>query len=391
MPGKICTKIGGRRGGITMFGLNNLKVAQKGWLMVLVPLFVSLALCAALMYFLHEHETLAHNNERELAIETGLSHLSQVSLDATSAMMTYAFTKQNFYEEKYAGAAADSEKTIDALSRLIEGPEELKRLQHAKAVQSRLFKMLDELRAPGQFEEMKDLLAINGVREQLQGLTRQIHEDIEAIKKEEERKFGRARLDPSGSEKNLRTAIYIGAIATVLTAMVLAMVFAAAVTGRIGIIVDNANRLKAKESLNPPLSGDDEIACIDRMFRENIDLLAEKDAMERLFIDNSSDVICMLDEAGKFKKINPAVQRNWDYHPDELTGRTVVDIVFSGDVDKTAEALKQNISSPNGASLETRIKTSDGEKCKTMWAMYWVPSEKMHYCIVRTERRVDAK
>ena len=52
-------------------------------------------------------------------------------------------------------------------------------------------------------------------------------------------------------------------------------------------------------------------------------------------MDNSIDVICTFDAAGRFLQVNRACEHLWGYLPEELIGRPFLELVHPDDREKT--------------------------------------------------------
>ena len=79
-------------------------------------------------------------------------------------------------------------------------------------------------------------------------------------------------------------------------------------------------------------------AALEESRRE---LQAALDA-NQLIMDKSQDVICTIDEQGRFLSVNAACEGLWGYTAEELVGRRYIDFVFEEDrsiTEATAESL----------------------------------------------------
>jgi PAS domain S-box-containing protein len=124
--------------------------------------------------------------------------------------------------------------------------------------------------------------------------------------------------------------------------------------------MDNTLRLAADKPLNPPIKGEDEIAHLDLVFRNMAQGLAEARRKERAVVDNAVDVICSVDEQGKFTAVNPAAHTSWGYTPDELLGKRLASIVFDEDISHTNNAIQRIIAEQEQSSFDNRILCKDG-------------------------------
>ncbi|MHA2136278.1 MAG: PAS domain S-box protein, partial [Candidatus Thorarchaeota archaeon] len=94
----------------------------------------------------------------------------------------------------------------------------------------------------------------------------------------------------------------------------------------------------------------------------------DKDALqqERLrwfhsLIENSSDIILVMDSEGGIQYVSPAVKTLLGYKPEEVIGRTVVDFIHPEDAEKAMENFSKALSSPGPVDpIEARVRNSEG-------------------------------
>ena len=81
----------------------------------------------------------------------------------------------------------------------------------------------------------------------------------------------------------------------------------------------------------------------------------------RALIENSSDIIQVVDSKGVIRYLSPSVQRILGYKPEELIGRLSIDVVHPDDLPKVAEGFEEAIQKP-GIPVVTacRCKHKDG-------------------------------
>jgi len=102
-------------------------------------------------------------------------------------------------------------------------------------------------------------------------------------------------------------------------------------------------------------------------------LVSERDITERkerqrelkqyeAYLQESTDIITVLDEQGIIKYESPSVSRILGYEPGELTGENGFDYIHPDDVDGLAESFRDLVSDPDGTvTVECRFQTAGGE------------------------------
>jgi PAS domain S-box-containing protein len=154
-------------------------------------------------------------------------------------------------------------------------------------------------------------------------------------------------------------------------------------------VTDNSFRLARREPLNPPVGGNDEISHLDRVFHEVADALNEAWRKERAVLENAQDVICSIDEEGRFTKVSHAALQVWGFPADELIGRPFTDIILSEDIDQAIDATHAIMMEQTDDLFETRIMRRDGRIVHILWSAHWSSGERSMFCVAHdiTERK----
>lgn len=107
-------------------------------------------------------------------------------------------------------------------------------------------------------------------------------------------------------------------------------------------------------------------------------------------IDGSVDIICSLNEKGKFVNINASSFNTLGYYPKELIGKNFLDFVLIEDREKT---LVTFLGIKNGVSVilfENRFHHKNGSTIPIFWSAKWDKKNKTAYCIGRDETHKKA-
>ncbi|MDP9100462.1 MAG: ATP-binding protein, partial [Verrucomicrobiota bacterium] len=113
----------------------------------------------------------------------------------------------------------------------------------------------------------------------------------------------------------------------------------------------------------------------------------------QLIMDNSRDVICTIDEAGRFANVSAASERVLGYKSAELIGRRYIDLIHEEDRAKSSAAAVAIMEGGAVTDFENRYVRKDGTVLSVMWSAYWSAADKTMFCVAHdvTERsRVNA-
>jgi PAS domain S-box-containing protein len=89
----------------------------------------------------------------------------------------------------------------------------------------------------------------------------------------------------------------------------------------------------------------------------------------------SLDIIYTLDPEGKFVTVSPACKLILDYQPEELIGRSILDIVYTEDKNKLSEALANLKYGIDIINLECRYIRKSGAIVTLLWSVRWHSDE----------------
>ena len=111
--------------------------------------------------------------------------------------------------------------------------------------------------------------------------------------------------------------------------------------------------------------------------------IKRSDTLLRNIDANSLDVICTIDEKGRFLHVSAASSVVWGYHPDELIGRKFIDFVYKEDISIT-DIEDRSIKEGNSVTtFENRYVRKDGSIVPILWSSKWEETEKVIYCIAK--------
>jgi PAS domain S-box-containing protein len=101
----------------------------------------------------------------------------------------------------------------------------------------------------------------------------------------------------------------------------------------------------------------------------------------QLIMDNSQDVICTIDEDGRFLSVNAACEELWGYKAGELIGRRYIDLVCPEDRAKTAAASEALLASGKITDFVNRYVRKDGTVVDVLWSATWSAADKIIFCV----------
>ncbi|MGB4401080.1 MAG: PAS domain S-box protein [Daejeonella sp.] len=100
-------------------------------------------------------------------------------------------------------------------------------------------------------------------------------------------------------------------------------------------------------------------------------------------MESSLDVICTIDQAGRFIKVSAAAEKMWGYLPHELIGKQYINFVSAEDYESTRSATAEIMSGREMTNFQNYIIRKDGSKTPNVWSMKWNDTEKIMYCVAK--------
>lgn len=248
---------------------------------------------------------------------------------------------------------------------------------------------------------MYDPYVLKGAHDQLLVVTSRVNQPVNALI--EGCKL-RQRLSPE-KQRQLRTTqsliLGTGLLINILLAVAAANLFAHSIARRLKVMAENTTRLATNKDLLPPVSGTDEIAQLDESFHVMAARLREQRQKERAYLDNSRDVIGSFDQSMSLTSLNPAAEKLWGQSLEELSGRSVIALVYHEDRSSFEQLLmslknarpavervydERDEYPPVDAGLqqqvgqfETRLEGSTD--LSMLWSVSWSPKEQCYFFV----------
>jgi PAS domain S-box-containing protein len=100
-------------------------------------------------------------------------------------------------------------------------------------------------------------------------------------------------------------------------------------------------------------------------------------------LNSSLDVVCSIDRDGRFVHVSAAATNVWGYEPQELVGKSYMELVVPQDRLKTIAAADSIMSGVDVTSFENNYAKKDGAVVPMLWSARWSESEQIMYCVAK--------
>lgn len=346
-------------------------------MLVAVPLIFELAFVSILVYQLKafDNELIADHRDRDVLTLVNLE--LKCLLQAAGAMGMYQVHRDDKYKIQYKNALDDLKKYRSELGEKLKDDhsEDLNAFARATDEVVQALDDTDELVNSGdRIDRMRSMIKADKLLHRMDKAGNTVIDRCLSVNKLQ-------REQEAQSRAAIEMLIVASAILSIVLAMILARYFNHGTSRRLNVLLENTYQLAMEKPLQEPLQGNDEIAIIDGGFHRMAESLLDARTKEQALTENALDVICSLDERGKFTKMNQAVKGLWGYDADELMGRTIVSLVEPAQVERTNQALEDVISGKSTVPFELKMRRKDQTTCDMSWSAHWSESDKSLFCV----------
>jgi PAS domain S-box-containing protein len=365
----------------------SLKLVQKAFLLIAIPLGLVLVFLWALLVSLEQAEK---DTVMEMRAGAALMYVNMVLYDALNAaggMMLFRATQDPRYLKEFAtnlGKLQDHRSSLHSIA--LDNPNDQSNLQEFVALVDQFESVSAEVK--GLYDNqgyVSSTTAAAKIRSHIKRVNVLGYTIINDQVKERERLLERRGID----SKHLRTMVRIFAAAIVLVALALGFFLSLTFQRRLNVLIRNTQRMAINQPLEEPLQGADELALLDRTIHELSRELSLAREQERALIDNTAEIICSFDAQLRVTQVNPAVMKILGVSDNAFLGSVMQSWVHEDDRSSTFSALEACENGAPDATIDVRLKTADGHYLDTVWNAHWSNQKKSFFCVISdiTERK----
>lgn len=186
-----------------------------------------------------------------------------------------------------------------------------------------------------------------------------------------------------------RTLIAFGSIVDLLSILVGCLLFSRNISKRLTLLLANVEQFKNGDEPTGIVSGDDEIARIDRTFKSLFRDLKETMFPHKAMMEHSQDLICLLDSYGRMVSTSNSCIPLLGYSPVELNGILFTDLVTDEMQSITAEMLKRAVAGQTVNPFESRFLRDDKSTVDVLISLTWSARDQSLFCVAHdiTQRK----
>lgn len=359
-----------------------LTLAQKGIFFVSIPLVIQLVFLGILGLL---------NTQAEQDSERAF-HSGQIS-DSTNKLVHDLFEIMSLSQsDLIKGLSSDGSggvvtrirSDLDQLKLIVKGnPAQETIVQNSAHSTEAAYALVKQLRLSLTTDSLfLEGDTLNAIRTKLRSCLKQmVSQDLIDMGQSEKQKAQKSHESQMRERRRIKALLTAGVAFNIALTIILTLVFSKQIVSRLKILVDNSFRLASVQPLNPPLTGNDEIANVDHSFHDMAAALAEAKQKEKSLVEHSLDVICSFDKNGRFTTVNPAGYRVFGYSEAELLGMNLKTFLADEDINHFEKSISQALSGNAETKFEARIKHKDETLSELDWSVHWVPFEERFFCV----------
>lgn len=263
-----------------------LSIAQKGLILVSVPVAFELLFVFTLTYLLHQSETELRRQMHSKEVIEHANILMRHYLDASTAAGGYSFTRDPEFLMRYERGLAGAETEYAQLEGLVrDNPSKLQQLGRVKTAGDSLISLLTRFRRL--IETMPDSMMMIGRRpgfQRAKQATELVGTEIDQFLADERSIEREGPVVQSRNRAKIETVLWGGVVMNIILAVSLALFFSRQIAARIRMMIENTLRFSQGKPLHPKLAGGDELAHLDSVFHTMADEINELDRLKKEFV-----------------------------------------------------------------------------------------------------------
>lgn len=243
-----------------------------------LPLVFELLLVSTLMYLANEYRSAEQEQSRRKDVVSAATMTAKCTYDACADLNSYRAVSSSETIQKFEKDCNLAEENVGLLVALTEDDAQIKPV--AAEMEKYTHKQVRALRKVKDLVDQGDMVTITLVANEFVnrhgGFLTEIAQNLERVVAYEESEI--ARFGQQDREWMMFVMALIGGVAlSVAFAGGLAIAVNRDLISRLSVLMDNSRRVAKRAPLNPPLTGTDEIADVDRVFHDMATTLAETD------------------------------------------------------------------------------------------------------------------
>ena len=299
----------------------NHTITHKGLILVSVPLLFQLAFIGVLVWMQQQNAEAQRWSFHSQEVLRKAHAIQEDVVSAAGGVRGWVVTDDSDFVQPYEHDIQEVPGMLDQLQALVQdNPDQQSRAAQVRAKAEEAlaqYAAVAQLMRAGQKDEAVARLKTREGKRRID----ELRQEMAAFRAEEER-LGRVRAAALARSWNwFSLVLAAGGVIAFVSSLLLAYLFYREIGRRLAVLTDNAHRLAVRKELQPPLSGNDEIAQLDHAFRDMAATMTRASDEIRDLYDNAPCGYHSVDPSGTVIAVNQTELQWLGYESNELVGR----------------------------------------------------------------------
>jgi PAS domain S-box-containing protein len=262
----------------------NLKLSQKGLILVAFPLLFELVFVGVLAHMLREAQNEIDREAHSRMVTQQTNEVIKHILQAAAGAGVQNMTRGGFSDQYEESISLVPNEFLQLKEVLKDDPAKVQEVEHVAQLWRKTAEVVNECKVlverGDKFEALKNVPL-------LRRFYLELNRALDQIVMEEQPIQIASRQNQARIRQSVEEILLFGVALNILLAVALAVYFNRGTARRLSVLTDNTHKLAQKQPLNPGLDGADEIANLDRVFHEMASKLAASAQAERALLEKS--------------------------------------------------------------------------------------------------------
>ena len=367
-----------------------LRVLQKGLILVAVPVLLEIVLITVLGIFLNiSDKQFALETEHVYVAQNG-ARLAFANCNAGAYLVEAWRTRDMRNMRRFDYECARVERLADSILKAspFEVASEQKVTRDIMEAQKRVTSRLREIgdATSGGFS----LGSMRSIMESQKALRPELNHIMLLLRKryvDLDRGIPGEWQSMQMMQNNTIAVLEAGIALNVLAAISLLLYFRKSFVTPLNRIKSNIDLMAQNKPLLPALPHHDEIGELDRTLHGMVKELDSANEREQALFTNNSDVICVINQHFFFQRANPATIRMWGIRPEDIVGKSLSWVVAADQYVKVEERIRDARENKKAAGFTCTLNLpgldqNQNRTVETFWSIFWSPDGSVCHCVI---------
>lgn len=268
----------------------NLKISQRGFLLVSIPLVFEIIFVAVLTSLITQVEAEMRREAHAKDVVRTVFKLQRDMLDCATAAASFSLTSDAYSDERFPLTHKWIKQDLEQLDKLTgDNAEQTRKLRYTHVVAERGLKLFTDMKnKKNESATLDSLIGTGATYGRMRSLVGQLGGATRDIIEEEERILAQSPVMQSQQREMVQKALTLGVGLNVVLAVALAMFFSKGITKRLEVMTENSQRVARGEPLHELVGGVDEIAQLDETFHKMVEDLNQAELHKQRLLQTVS-------------------------------------------------------------------------------------------------------